>query len=112
MINGEINRLVEKSIETALSTDDLKKLESLLKMRVILDQAPQTIIVQDYSQVYDRTILSTIKKKKTKPPLKKVGRKPQTPEQKEAAKRTKDIKRRNKLRDKKAEAKLKQSKLK
>lgn len=64
MIEKELNRLVEKSQDNALSNDDLKKLESLLKMRTLIVDKPSVVYYQDYSDIYDRTILATIKKKK------------------------------------------------
>lgn len=64
MIEKELTRLVEKSKDKALSSDDLKKLESLLKMKSLITDKPTTIYVKDYSDIYDRTILATLKKKK------------------------------------------------
>ena len=88
MINLEIDRLTKKSIKKSLSIDDLKKLESLIKMRVILKEKPQTVYVQDYSDIYDRTILATINQKDL-PPSKRKGYKKPAPKTKTKVSKTK-----------------------
>lgn len=62
MINNEIKRLTKKSLEQALTNDDLRKLESLIKMRVIIQDKPTTIYIQDYDHIYDRTALATVRR--------------------------------------------------
>lgn len=64
LINEQIERLIKKGAKRALSKDDLDKLKSLIQMRTILQDKPSIVYVKDYDDVYDRTILSTIKKKK------------------------------------------------
>lgn len=113
MLNNEVKRLIEKSSEHSLSSEDLKKLESLVRMRTILKDKPTKIYVQDFSEVYDRTILSTIKKKapsseKSKKKKKKATKKKkQTKEQRLAKQREYDHKKRREKADQRTEAKNK-----
>ena len=72
MVNAEVQRLVDKSLQTPLTDDDLKRLESLLKMRQLLQDKPSIVYVKDFDEVYDRTILSTLNQEKL-PPSKKKG---------------------------------------
>jgi hypothetical protein len=64
MINNEIEKIIEISMNSPLSEEDLKRLDSLIKMRALLIDRPAIIYVKSYEDVYDRTILSTLKRKK------------------------------------------------
>jgi hypothetical protein len=60
LVKREIDRLIAKSMEQALSESDLKKLESLINMQAKLVDKPAIVYVESYDSIYDRTILSTI----------------------------------------------------
>jgi uridylate kinase len=68
MINNEINKIITKD---PISDEDLKRLESLIKMRQMIQDKPAIIYVKDFSEVYDRTILSTLNQAKLPPSKKK-----------------------------------------
>lgn len=66
MLNNEIGKIVAQSLQQQLSEDDLRRLESLIKMRSLLQEKPAVVYIKDSSEIYDRTILSAIKLKKPK----------------------------------------------
>ena len=60
-INKEIDRISQKALKKALGEEDIKKLESFIRMRNILIDKPTKIYVRTYEDLTDKQVLDTIK---------------------------------------------------
>lgn len=63
MLNKQIEKLVKKGAKKVLSADDIKKMESFIRMKQIIVSKPTEIYIDRYDHLTDKVILDTIKNK-------------------------------------------------